>query len=295
MFLSAFAATVAAGSFQWQWFQRGWGPVSLSAAADCKRAAGGTRGWGWGSYQSPEQQRSIGTSGVRQSPRLRCWDPTGGPVWTPAWAKVCKLSQCLHSVFCLFVCFCLFLHFCSSVTSISRYLLRVRIPVLHNSRSDFFELVFEGSPTRPSWADAGSHQCVHPTRSRANRRQQMLLCGFWSEKLREQPAQESSSQLRYWLFNEFTFFFACKVVRLAFCKCRFLYYYFFFLPSASGYWQHFAWPDRHAESPAFQRTDDTHPTQPPGAQDPGHHHHEERGRPGDRCQPGNWYSPALYI
>lgn len=35
-----------------------------------------------------------------------------------------------------------------------------------------------GSPTRPSWVDAGSLQSVHPTRSRENKRQQMLLCVF---------------------------------------------------------------------------------------------------------------------
>lgn len=34
-----------------------------------------------------------------------------------------------------------------------------------------------GSPTKPSWVDAGSQQCVRPTRSRENRRQQTPLCG----------------------------------------------------------------------------------------------------------------------
>lgn len=39
-------------------------------------------------------------------------------------------------------------------------------------------LLLVGSPTKPSWVDDGSHQCVRPTRSRANRRQQTPLCGF---------------------------------------------------------------------------------------------------------------------
>lgn len=64
-------------------------------------------------------------------------------------------------------------------------------------------------------------------------------------------------------------------------------------PPASSEWQHSARPDSDVESPAFQRLDHTHPAQPSGAQDPGHHRHEERGGPGDCRQPGHWYSHYL--